>query len=552
MLSSLSIQNYALITSLTVEFRAGLSTITGETGAGKSILMGALSLILGSRADTGVLKDKKKKCIVEGNFDIDSDIVSDLFKIYDLDMDLDHAIIIRREIVPSGKSRAFVNDTPVKLSVLKEIGDSLINIHAQHQNLMLNRDNFTILAVDGFLKLEDKRNSYNLLYEEYRDKASRLRSLRSIYDGEKRNQDFIEFQLNQLIEASLDDDKQSDLEKEKETLEHAGEIQANIGQALYAFEEDDNSLLAGISLVIQKISSVEAYLQQLTEPLKRLDGSYLELKDIVGELRGIMDHVESDPQRLQLIQDRLDLLYTLEQKHQVHNQRELIALRDDLDKQLAGIQLSSDQIEVFNSELNELYQRLMKEGEVLSASRAKGIPEFCARIQLSLSELGMPNTRFEIEHLIKHEPESDGLDKMSFLFAANKNQEPEIVSKVASGGEVSRLMLSIKGLISSSLAVDTLIFDEIDAGVSGEIADKMGKMIKSISEGRQVINITHLPQVASNGDQHYLVYKFDDEESTHTAIKLLTHEERILQLARMLSGEEVTDEAVNNARMLLN
>ncbi|MEA1877451.1 MAG: AAA family ATPase, partial [Bacteroidota bacterium] len=304
MLSSLSIKNYALITSLSVEFGYGLSTITGETGAGKSILMEALSLILGSRADTGVLKEKDKKCVVEGQFDIESSRVSDLFATHDLD--LDNVVILRREIVPSGKSRAFVNDTPVKLHVLKEIGESLINIHAQHQNLMLNRDNFTILAIDGFLKLDEKRNIYNDLYEEYRDKETQLKDLMSRYDSEKRNQDFIEFQLNQLFEARLDDDRQSELEKEREILEHSGEIQTNIGQALYSFEEDENALLAGMKQVIQSIRTVEGYFSQLSEPLKRLDGSYLELKDIVGELRNILDHVEADPSRLQVIQDRLD------------------------------------------------------------------------------------------------------------------------------------------------------------------------------------------------------------------------------------------------------
>ncbi|MEA1876060.1 MAG: DNA repair protein RecN, partial [Bacteroidota bacterium] len=315
---------------------------------------------------------------------------------------------------------------------------------------------------------------------------------------------------------------------------------------------DENALLAGMKQVIQSIRTVEGYFSQLSEPLKRLDGSYLELKDIVGELRNILDHVEADPSRLQVIQDRLDLLYTLEQKHQVPDQDGLIALREELDLQLAGIQLSSDNIEILKKETDNLNSRLIKEGEALSSERIKGIPEFCTRVEASLSELGMPNARFEIGHDILEIPGFDGLDKMSFLFAANKNQKPETVSKIASGGEISRLMLSIKGLISSSLDVDTLIFDEIDAGVSGEIADKMGKMIKSISKGRQVFNITHLPQVASSGDQHYLVYKYDDDLSTHTAIKLLNREERILQLARMLSGEEVTDEAVNNARQLLN
>jgi len=431
MLSSLSIHNYALITNLKVEFGLGLSTITGETGAGKSILMGALSLILGSRADTSVLKEKEKKCIVEGYFDVESGKVSDLFAAYDLD--LDRTIILRREIVPSGKSRAFVNDTPVNLQILKEIGARLINIHAQHQNLMLNKDNFTILAIDGFLKLDEKRDSYNSIYDEYREKRNQLKILVSRYEEEKRNQDFVEFQLNQLLEARLDDDRQSDLEKEKEILEHAGEIQSNIGQALYSFEEDENSLLVALKQIIQRISSVESYYTHLADPLKRLDGSYLELKDIVGELRSVLDHVEANPSRLQMIQDRLDLFYTLEQKHQVTDQDGLISLREDLNQQLAEIQLSSHHIEKLNKELHDLNDKLMKEGEVLSFKRAKGIPVFCAKVQTSLKELGMPNARFEIEHHVIAHPESDGLDQMSFLFSANKNQQPEIVSKIASG-----------------------------------------------------------------------------------------------------------------------
>ncbi len=550
MLTSLSVQNYALISNLKVDFGSGLSTITGETGAGKSILMGALSLILGSRADSGVLKDKSKKCIVEGCFDTESSKVSDLFDFFDLD--LETTIILRREIVPSGKSRAFVNDTPVNLPVLKEIGHRLVNIHAQHQNLMLNRENFTILAVDGFLKLDEKRISYNENYEKFREKASRLKEMVSQYESEKRNQDFLEFQLNQLLDAQLDLDQQEDLEAEREALDHAIDIQSSIGQALITFDEDENSLLTTLKQAIQSIKSVEIFYAQLSEPVKRLDGSYLEIKDIVSELRAILDKVESDPSRLKIVQDRLDLFYTLQQKHQVPDQKGLIALREEFDRQLLGIQLSSNHINKIKEELEELEKELMEKGRALSAMRIQGFPEFSAKVQASLSELGMPNARFEIAHETLAEPSTDGLDQVDFLFSANKNQQPESVSKVASGGEVSRLMLSIKGLISSSLQVDTLIFDEIDAGVSGDIADKMGKMIKSIAQGRQVFNITHLPQVARSGDQHYLVYKFDDELSTHTAIKLLNHEDRVQQLARMLSGEEITNEAVNNARQLLN
>lgn len=550
MLLSLSIQNYALISSLNVEFGGGLSTITGETGAGKSILMGALSLILGNRADSGVLKEKDKKCVVEGVFSVDKNILAPLFQ--ENDLDLDSQLILRREIVPSGKSRAFVNDTPVNLPVLKEIGECLVNIHAQHENLMLNRDNFTVLAVDAYLRLDDDRLKYNQLYSDYQEKSAQLKRMVSRYEEEKKNQDYLEFQLNQLIEARLEDDQQLDLESEREVLEHAEEIQSNLGQIIYSFTEDEMALLVGWKQALQKLRSVAPYYGDLAEPLKRMEEAYLEVKDILSELQLLMDKTEADPVRLQIIHDRLDLLYALQQKHLVADQMGLIDLRNRLEEQLAGIHLSSHQIEKLEQELRTQYTVLRGAGKELSTRRLAGIPGFCEKVQQSLTELGMPNAKFKIEQQTLEEPGPDGLDQLSLLFAANKNQQPEPVGKVASGGEISRLMLSIKGLISSSLGVDTLIFDEIDAGVSGEIADKMGKMIRAISKGRQVFNITHLPQVARSGDQHFLVYKYDDAHSTHTALKLLNREERVLQIARMLSGEELTDEAINNARQLLS
>lgn len=550
MLQSLSVRNYALISELTVNFNTGLSTITGETGAGKSILMGALSLILGNRADTGVLKEKDKKCVVEGIFATETDLLADLFTRNELDADVQ--VILRREIVPSGKSRAFVNDTPVTLPVMKEFGDRLVNIHAQHQNLMLNQENFPVLALDGFLLLDQAREAFEQQFSAYTHDLAAYKRLKNDYEEQVRNQDFIEYQLNQLNEARLDDDRMSDLEEEREVLSHAEEIHKTIGEVNFLYEEDERALLSEIKESIKALRTVEGYYAALTEPLNRLDGAYLELKDIISELGSLSARVDIDPARLQLVQDRLDQLYSLEQKHQVSGQDQLIRLRNELQEQVNSIELSNSHLLELAAQLERNFQSLLESGQELSAKRKAGVKDFCDRVENLLSELGMPNARFKIQHTVLDVPKSDGLDQMELLFAANKNQDPEVVSRVASGGEISRLMLSIKALISQSLVVPTLIFDEIDAGVSGEIADKMGQLIRSLADGRQVLNITHLPQVAKSGQYHYQVFKFDDEFTTHTSIKLLNQEERITQLAKMLSGEQVTEAAVENARRLLN
>lgn len=550
MLKTLSVRNYALITDVKVEFDSGLSTITGETGAGKSILMGALSLILGNRADSGVLKNKEEKCVIEAVFQVDIGQYSGWLK--ENDLDVDERIIMRREIVPSGKSRAFINDTPVTLPVMKELGDRLVNIHAQHENLMLNQDNFPVLALDAYLGLDQERNEYLVNYQAYQALKSEYQRAKSLYQEEQKNRDYIEFQLNQLIEARLDDDVMTELETEREILEHAEEIQNQLGQVLFLFEDSEQSVIPAIKQALQSIRSVSGYLPALEESLQRLDSSYIELKDILAEINQLNAKVESDPARLELVSDRLDLLYSLEQKHQVNGQDELIRLRTELEQQLGKLDLSAGHLDEMERQISQEYQSLMQSGESLSAKRQAGNGSFCEKTESMLKDLGMPNAKFRIGHQVNKEPAADGLDAMEFLFAANKNQQPESVTKVASGGEVSRLMLSIKALISASLSVPTLIFDEIDSGVSGEIADKMGQLIRRIAKGRQVLNITHLPQVARSGEFHYLVYKYDDEQTTHTAIKKLNFEERVTQLARMLSGEKLTDEAISNARQLLN
>ncbi|MBT3242641.1 MAG: DNA repair protein RecN [Bacteroidetes bacterium] len=550
MLASLSIKNYALISSLFVDFSMGLTTITGETGAGKSILMDALSLILGNRADTSVLKDKKQKCIVEARFQVQTKRYVNFFSKHDLD--LDEGIILRREIVPSGKSRAFVNDTPVNLPVLKEIGDKLVNIHAQHENLMLNEDQFPLLALDAFAGLTSVRESYAVKYYEYLAGKNELDLLRRKYQEEKRNQDFLEFQLKQLQDARLDQDSQADLEAELEVLEHSEEIQQQVGNTVFSFDEDEQSILSVIKMNIQSLRSVESFYKALSDPIRRMDESYVELKDLIQELSRLLDGVEADPQRLKYIKDRIDLLYSLQQKHQVGDQQGLIDLQLRLEKQLSGIHISSEKITKLEKLVEERLTSLLNAGQLLSDRRLKAKPDFCNEVESILKDLGMPHARFDLSCELLSEPSEKGLDEMEFYFTANKNQELMPVSRVASGGEMSRLMLSVKSLISDSLEIPTLIFDEIDSGVSGDIADKLGRLIRSISKNRQVLNITHLPQVASSGDQHYLVYKYDDDTSTHTAVKELTNEERVVELAKMLSGEKVTDEAILNARQLLN
>lgn len=550
MLKTLSVRNYALITDLTVEFRTGLTTITGETGAGKSILMGALSLILGNRADTTVLKDKGTKCVVEGVFQPDEGALSDWFRQHDLDDD--KLIYLRREINPGGKSRAFVNDTPVTLPVMKDLGERLVNIHAQHENLMLNNERFAVFALDAFLKLDADRMRYGQAYTDYQKLHDACLQQKRVHEEQLRNRDFIEFQLSQLTDARLEEEAMTDLEAEREVLEHAEEIRQQIGQVVFRFDEQEPSLLSEIKQALQSVRSVSSWFAELNDPLRRLDESYVELKEIIVDLNHLLARVESDPSRLQYVVDRLDLLYALEQKHQVNGIDELIRLRDAFSHQLDGMDLSGTHIQEMEAELSRQYEALRAAGQALSAARMEGMASFCDEVVGLLHELGMPHARFEIRHNRLEVPGPDGMDEMELLFAANKNQAPEVVGKVASGGEISRLMLSIKALISRSLAIPTLIFDEIDAGVSGEIADRMGQLIHRISDGRQVLNITHLPQVARSGDAHYLVYKYDDETTTHTAVKKLNKEERITELAKMLSGQQLTEEALNHARQLLN
>lgn len=550
MLASLAIRNYALISSLDVDFRDGLNMITGETGAGKSILLGALSLLLGNRADTQVLKEKDQKCLVEAVFDLDGLDLQELFESSDLDYD--NRTVIRREITPQGKSRAFINDTPVNLNVMKDIGGRLVDIHSQHQNLIINDPGYALHVIDAFGRLGSQVGEFNAAHEKFREIEREIHHLTEELNRARAEQEYLEFQFAQLEQAALSEDEQESHQLEQELLEHAEEIQVKMSGTVNELHESDQAILSRLKQVIGDLHSIAGFYREVQPNIDRLQESYIELQDITRDLEGLLDHVEPNPGRLQWINDRLDLIYSLEKKHQVNSIRELMELKNQFQSRLQAIQTSDEAINSLQATHKVLLAELTAKATALTEARKKVLPGFEELVSSLLKELGMPHGRFEVHQNPTDSFTPEGRDEVRFYFAANKNQVPEEISRVASGGEISRLMLSVKYLISDSLAIPTVIFDEIDAGVSGDIADKLGTLISKVATGRQVLNITHLPQVASKGDHHYLVYKYDDEKTTHTAIRLLSAEDRVLELAKMLSGENITPEAVQNARVLLS
>jgi DNA repair protein RecN (Recombination protein N) len=549
MLKSLSVSNYALITSLEIEFREGLNMITGETGAGKSILLGALGLILGNRADSQVLKDKSRKCMIEAGFEVRGSGFGGFFEANDLDYDT--TVIVRREITPQGKSRAFINDTPVNLNLLRDLGLMLVDIHSQHQNLMLNNPGYALHVIDQFGGLLSQAADYTSGYQALKGLDKKIEVLTDGLARSRADQDYLEFQFSQLDQAALSAGELETLEEEQELLEHAGDIQLRLTESVQILHESEDAIETRLKQVVTGLQCVSGYLHSLSEPIERLHSVYLEVQETARELSGLLDHVESNPARLSVIIERIDLINNLLRKHHVITVPELIELRDQYSLKLLGIQVSDDDLHRVLAERKVLYAEISEKANKLTDARKNVWPDFEDKVTALARDLGMPNAIFKVEHRQSSELLADGRDEIRFMFAANKNQLPEELIRVASGGETSRLMLSIKSLISDSLAVPTVIFDEIDAGVSGDIADKVGNLMVRISSGRQILNITHLPQVASKGDHHYLVYKFDDDHSTHTSIRLLDHEERIMELAKMLSGERITQEAIQNARVLL-
>jgi DNA repair protein RecN (Recombination protein N) len=549
MIQSLSVENYAIINNLEIEFSRGLSIITGETGAGKSILLGALSLILGKRADTSILKDNTRKCIVEGTFDITEYGFQGFFD--ENDIDYDDFTILRREISPNGKSRAFINDSPVNLNLLSEIGLRFIDIHSQHQNLNLSNSQFQLKVIDCFSHSEDLLRKYQEVYNLFKDLSKEYQYLLEKSQQSQADLDYYQFQFNQLDIAKLKEDEQYELEQELEKLNHAEEIKNNLFNSVSLLSGEDNNVLNQLKDINSFINKIIKFYPDVAGYGKRLESSYIELKDVANELEMLKEKIELDPEKLEYINERLDLIYTLQHKHKVNTIKELREIKDSLKLKIDEVSSYEFKLEDLKKRINECENKLNDFAQRLSQQRQQSLKNIEKEITVLLLDLGIPNGRFEIHHKITGDYTINGIDRVQFLFSANKNIALQEISKIASGGELSRLMLSIKSLLSDSSGLPTIIFDEIDMGVSGEIADKVGNIIKRMSKGMQLINITHLPQVACKGDFHYLVYKSDEGETTTAHVKLLNNEERHIEIARMLSGEELTEAAMENARELL-
>jgi DNA repair protein RecN (Recombination protein N) len=548
MIQSLYIRNYLLIDHLELDFSSGFITITGETGAGKSILMGALSLILGQRVDTSVLKLKEAKCIVEGTF-LPGERVRAVFEANDLDFE--EITTLRREIAPGGKSRAFINDTPVNLPLLKEVGNLLVDIHSQHQNLRLNDHLYQMEVITHMAGVDDELARYRDTYAAFSELNRELTRVKKETGALKEELEYMQFQFSELQSAHLVEGEMGDLEADLQRAEHAEEIRNALFVSAGHLLEETTGILDQIKtslLQLQKISSLYTPSRELAA---RMESAYIELKDIASEVEVEAGKAGLEPGELEKLRERMDLLFSLMQKHRVQDLDHLINLREQLGEQIETLTFSDEKIGQMELHRKALLNTLEQEAAVLHKKRESAAALMQLSVEEQLKTLGIPNARFKVELVKTDSYDANGSDQVRFLFSANKQLSMEEISRVASGGEVSRLMLSIKSMVSDRKGMPTLIFDEIDAGVSGEIADKVGGIMDRLAKGRQVIAITHLPQVASRGADQFVVYKEDTTDATYTRIRKLKAEERITEIARMLSGEEVTEAALSNARVLL-
>lgn len=550
MLLSLTIENYALIEHLEFNPGKGLTVITGETGAGKSIIMGALGLILGQRADAKSVRTGATKCVIEASFDISQYGLESYFQDNDLEYDAT-STIIRREIYATGKSRAFVNDIPVQLQMLKELGQSLIDIHSQHQNLLLGQDTFQLGVIDALAKNQFEYGQYRTVYNELMTLRLRIKTLREEAAKNAQEADYIRYQFAQLDDANLKEDEQEELEAEQERLSHAEDIKSGLYEVFNGLDGEE-SLVQTLKSLSHKAHELTRIYPEIAEIAERLESDFIDLKDIAEDVEGKAEDVTFDPQRFEQVEERLSQLYSLFKKHGVESVAELIALRDQYYERMQHIDGSDEEIAELEAQDKQLTAQTKKCAAALTSTRQKASEELQKALVERVSYLGMPNVRFVAEiSSAKGEFTPSGADQIAFMFSANKNQPLKPAGEVASGGEISRLMLSIKSLVASSRTLPTIIFDEIDTGVSGDIADRMGQVMKELSSHLQVITITHLPQVAGKGDQHFKVYKADDEETTTTHISPLSREERLQEVARMLSGSNITKEALANAKVLM-
>lgn len=550
MLRSLYIQNYALIEKLDISFGAGFSVITGETGAGKSIILGAIGLLLGQRAEVKAIRQGASKCVIEARFDISAYGMEPFFE--ENELEYEEECILRREVYASGKSRAFINDTPASLVQMKELGEQLIDVHSQHQNLLLNKEGFQLNVLDILSHNDEQLSAYQSLYREWKQAQQDLAELIARAEQNKADEDYIRFQLEQLEEANLSAGEQEELEQETDTLSHAEEIKAGLFRVGQLLTSDEGGLLAGLKESLNTMLGLQKVYSPATELAERLESTYIELKDVSQEVSSQEEDVEFNPERLEEVNDRLNLIYTLQQKHRVTTVEELLALTEEYAAKLAAITSYDERIGELTTLCDTLYNKVKKQAAVLTKARVGAAREVEKQMASRLVPLGMPNVRFQVEMGMRKEPGVHGEDTVNFLFSANKNGALQSISSVASGGEIARVMLSIKAMIAGAVKLPTIVFDEIDTGVSGEIADRMADIMQEMGEqDRQVISITHLPQIAARGCAHYKVYKQDNETETNSHIRRLADEERVEEIAHMLSGATLTEAALNNAKALL-
>jgi DNA repair protein RecN (Recombination protein N) len=551
MLQKLSISNYALIDNLEIGFSSGLNILTGETGAGKSIILGALSLILGQRAESRYFFNQQKKCVIEGTFSVGDFHLKQFFEENDLDYEAE--TVLRREISIDGKSRAFVNDTPVNLNLMKELGEKLIDIHSQHATLEINDPEFQLLVVDAVAGHDDLLTDYRTKFRAYKKETAKLDRLIQESEKAKADLDYYQFQFDELEKATLAADEQELLEQELYILSNAEEIKRNLLGAFFLMQDGETSAIIQLREAGHQLSSLERHNPQIAELYQRLNSAIIELKDIAAEIEIIEQQTHTNEARVAEINNRLSILYNLQKKHRVNSNAELLQLQDDLSEKIQQAVFGDEAIEKLRKQLDADKKELELLAQQLSGNRKNVIHEIEGLVLGSLAEMGMEAAGFSINLKSEHEsPLSiNGFDSVKFLFSANKGHALAEMSKVASGGELSRLMLAIKSLIAQNTALPTIIFDEIDAGVSGEVANKVGQVMEKLADNLQVITITHLPQIASKGQSHYFVYKDDEGEATNTRIKQLTKDERVLEIAKMLSGDRPGESALQNARELL-
>ncbi len=551
MLKHLYIKNFTLIDQLDIAFHSGFSVITGETGAGKSIILGAIGLLLGNRADSKQIKQGEKKCTIEAHFDLSHYGFESFFEDNDIDFEPEDTII-RRELTASGKSRAFINDTPVSLQMMRILGEQLIDIHSQHQNLLLQKDDFQLNVVDIIAQDSTALSAYHSSYQHYKESLQRLSDLKEQIAKAQENEEFMRFQFNELESAGLVEGRQKELEQESETLSHSEDIKTAYYEADHLLNDDDNGIIYKLGESLDSLSNIENVYSKAKDVVQRLSSVHIELKDIASEVGSEVENIEFDPSRLDSINQQLDQLNTLEQKYHVSTEEELIEIRDNIAEQLQSIDNSDEELESLAKKVDEELKLCTEKAAKLTELRLKAGKIVEKEMSQRLIPLGIPNVRFKVD--ITSKPLSlDGADKVQFLFSANTSTAMEPVAQVASGGEIARVMLSLKAMISGAVKLPTIIFDEIDTGVSGKIAQKMALIMQEIgNNNRQVISITHLPQIAALGSSHYKVEKEETAEGTRSHMRELNQEERVSEIAQMLSGADISDAALQNARELLN